>query len=220
MNVILFGATGMVGQGVLRECLQDSRVDRILLIVRDPTGSTSPKLTELIHENFFDWTSVEDQLSGYDTCFFCLGVSAVGMKEAEYRRITHDLTLSVADVLVHHSVKTFIYVSGQGTNEHSRAMWARVKGVTESALQQLPFAQVFCFRPGYIQPLHGVRSKIGWYNAFYAALGWAYPILRRIAARFVTSTEEVGRAMISVAAQGYPKSVLETVDIAAAAQRP
>jgi uncharacterized protein YbjT (DUF2867 family) len=219
MNVILFGGTGMVGQGVLRECLQDPRVEHVLLVVRDPTGTTSSKLTELVHQDFFDWTSVEDQFNGYDACFFCLGVSAVGMNEAEYRRITHDLTLSVAGVLVRHGVKTFIYVSGQGTNEHSRVMWARVKGVTESELQQLPFAQVFCFRPAYIQPLHGVRSKVGWYNAVYSALGWAYPVLKRLAGRFMTSTEEVGLAMISVAAHGYPKPVLDTVDIATAAQR-
>jgi uncharacterized protein YbjT (DUF2867 family) len=219
MNIILFGGTGMVGQGVLRECLQDPRVEHVLLVVRHATGTTSSKLTELAHENFFDWTSVEDQFNGYDACFFCLGVSAVGMNEAEYRRITHDLTLSVAGVLVRHGVKTFTYVSGQGTNEHSRAMWARVKGMTESELQQLPFAQVFCFRPGYIQPLHGVRSKVGWYNAVYSALGWAYPVLKRLAGRIMTSTEEIGRAMISVAAHGYPKPVLDTVDIATAAQR-
>ncbi len=219
MNIILFGGTGMVGQGVLRECLLDPRVERVLLVVRKPTDSTSPKLTELVHENFFDWARVETQFDNYDACFFCLGVSAIGMNEVEYKRITYDLTLSVADMLVRHSLKTFIYVSGQGTQEHSRAMWARVKGATESALQQLPFAHVFCFRPGYIQPLHGVRSKVAWYNSFYSALSWAYPVLKRVAGRFVTSTEEVGHAMISVAAQGYPTSVLETADIAAAARR-
>jgi uncharacterized protein YbjT (DUF2867 family) len=173
----------------------------------------------MVHLNFFDWTGVEDKFNGYDACFFCLGVSAVGMNEAAYRRITYNLTLSVAKVLVRRGIKTFIYVSGQGTNEHSRAMWARIKGATESALQQLPFPQVFCFRPGYIQPLHGVRSKIGWYNTFYAALAWAYPALRRFAGHFVTNTEEVGRAMISVAAYGYPTQVLETADISTAAQR-
>jgi uncharacterized protein YbjT (DUF2867 family) len=219
MNVILFGGTGMVGQGVLRECLQDPRISHILLVVRDPTGSTSPKITELVHDNFFDWTGVEDRFKDYDTCFFCLGVSAVGMNETDYRHITHDLTLNVADVLIHSGVKTFIYVSGQGTNEHGRAMWARVKGLTESAIQQLPFPHVFCFRPGFIQPLHGVRSKTSWYNTIYAALGWAYPALKRLAPNFVTSTEEVGRAMISVAAHGYPKPVLETADIATAAER-
>jgi uncharacterized protein YbjT (DUF2867 family) len=219
MRAILFGATGMVGQGVLRECLQDSRVDHLLLVVRHATGSISPKLTELVHENFFDWTSIQNQFSGFDTCFFCVGVSAVGMNEADYRRITHDLTLHAADALLHQGVTTFIYVSGQGTNEHSHAMWARVKGATESALLQLPFAQTFCFRPGFIQPLHGIRSKTRWYNTLYTAVGFAYPLLKRLAKRSMTTTEEVGRAMISVAADGYPKQILETADIAAAAHR-
>lgn len=219
MRVLLFGGTGMVGQGVLRECLLDPRVEQVLSVVRHATGAASPKLTELGHENFYDWTSVEDQFNGFDACFFCLGVSAVGMTEADYRHVTYDLTLGVAEVLVRRHVKAFIYVSGQGTNEHGRAMWARVKGATESSLRQLPFSSVFCFRPGYIQPLHGIRSKVGWYNAIYATLGWAYPVLRRVAKPFVTSTQEIGLAMISVAAHGYPKQVLENPDIAAAAQR-
>jgi uncharacterized protein YbjT (DUF2867 family) len=122
-------------------------------------------------------------------------------------------------MMVQQGVKTFVYVSGQGTDEHSRTMWARVKGETESALMRLPFAQVYCFRPGYIQPMHGVRSKIGWYNGIYAALSWAYPLLRRVAGRFVTSTEEVGRAMVNVAAGGYTKQVLETRDIHEAAEQ-
>ena len=220
MRVLLFGGTGMVGQGVLRECLLDPRVEQVLSVVRHATGAASPKLTELGHENFYDWTSVEDQFNGFDACFFCLGVSAVGMTEADYRHVTYDLTLGVAEVLVRRHVKAFIYVSGQGTNEHGRAMWARVKGATESSLRQLPFSSVFCFRPGYIQPLHGIRSKVSWYNAIYAALGWAYPVLRRVAKPFVTSTQEIGRAMISVAARGYPKQILENADIAAAARRP
>lgn len=220
MKVLVFGATGMVGQGVLRECLLDPEVELAATVGRTATGGQNPKLREIVRGDLRSYAEIEDELTGFDACFFCLGVSAVGMNEAAYRRITYDLTLSVAEVLVRRGVKTFVYVSGQGTNEHGRAMWARVKGATESALQQLPFAQVFCFRPGYIQPLHGVRSKVGWYNAVYAALGWSYPALRRIARNFVTSTEEVGRAMISVAVHGYPKQVLETVDIAVAAQRP
>lgn len=219
MNVILFGATGMVGQGVLRECIEDPRIDRILLVTRQTTSSTSPKITELIHHDFFNWTAVEDQFDPYDTCFFCLGISSLGIKEADYRRTTFDLTLNVANVLVNHGIKNFIYVSGQGTNTHGRTMWARVKGATEDALLNLPFAHVFCFRPGYIQPLNGIRSKVGWYNAIYAALSWAYPLLRRIAASFVTSSEEVGRAMIMVASHGYPKPILENRDIAIAAHR-
>jgi uncharacterized protein YbjT (DUF2867 family) len=220
MNVILFGATGMVGQGVLRECIEDPRIDRILLVTRQTTAATSPKITELIHQDFYNWTSIEDEFDHYDACFFSLGISSVGRKEADYRRTTFDLTLNIANVLVRHGIKTFIYVSGQNTNTHSRSMWARVKGATEDALFQLPFAHVYCFRPGYIQPLHGVRSKVGWYNAIYIALSWTYPLLRRVAAPYVTSTEDIGRAMISVASLGYPRQILENRDITIAAQRP
>jgi len=218
MNVILFGGTGMVGQGVLRECVEDGGVERIVLVVRKPTGVASPKVVELVHEDFFDWSGVEEQFAGFDACFFCLGVSSVGMKEAEYRRTTYDLTLSVAKMLERvGSVKTFEYISGANTNADGRQMWARVKGETENALMAMSFAQVYCFRPGYIQPLHGVRSKVGWYNGIYAGLSWAYPMLRRVAPKFVTSTEELGRAMIAVARNGYPKRVVEMADIHAAA---
>ncbi len=218
MNVILFGGTGMVGQGVLRECVEDGGVERIVLVVRKATGVASPKVVELVHEDFFDWSGVEEQFAGFDTCFFCLGVSSVGMKEAEYRRTTYDLTLSVAKMLERvGSVKTFEYISGASTNADGRQMWARVKGETENALMAMSFAQVYCFRPGYIQPLHGVRSKVGWYNGIYAGLSWAYPMLRRVAPKFVTSTEELGRAMIAVARNGYPKRVVEMADIHAAA---
>ncbi len=218
MKVILFGGTGMVGQGVLRECIADPAVEQVLLVVRKPAGVSSPKVIELVHEDFFDWAGVEGQFAGFDTCFFCLGVSALGMTEAEYRKTTYDLTLGVAEMLARvGSLKTFVYVSGQGTNANGRQMWARVKGATENALLEMPFAQVFCFRPGYIQPLHGIRSKVGWYNGIYAVLSWAYPLLRRIAAGSVTSTEEVGVAMIAVARDGYPKRILENADIHAAA---
>jgi len=218
MKVILFGGTGMVGQGVLRECIADSDVEQVLLVVRKPAGLSSPKVVELLHQDFFNWTGLEDQFAGFDSCFFCLGVSALGMTEAEYRKTTYDLTLSVAQMLARvGSLKTFVYVSGQGTNANGRQMWARVKGATENALIEMPFAQVFCFRPGYIQPMHGVRSKVGWYNGIYAVLSWAYPLLRRVAAGFVTSTEELGRAMTAVARKGYPKRILENADIHIAA---
>jgi uncharacterized protein YbjT (DUF2867 family) len=141
------------------------------------------------------------------------------MNEADYRRITYDLTLAVADAMLRSGVKTFVYVSGLHTDAHGRAMWARVKGQTENALIQLPFQQVFCFRPGFIQPMDGIRSKTGWYQAVYNATGWMYPLLRRMAPRHVTNTREVGRAMISVAADGYDKRVLEMADIQAAARR-
>lgn len=219
MKVILFGGTGMVGQGALRECVEDGGVDQILLVVRKATGVASPKVIELAHENFFDWSGVEERFAGFDVCLFCLGVSAVGMKEVEYRRTTYDLTLSVAKMLERvGSVKVFEYISGASTNANGRQMWARVKGKTENALIAMSFPQVYCLRPGYIQPLHGVRSKIGWYNGVYAALSWAYPVLRQLAPKFVTSTEELGRAMIAVAQHGYPKKILEMADIHAAAR--
>src|ERR1700744_6250067 len=156
MKVILFGGTGMVGQGVLRECIADPAVEQGMLVVRKPTGVSSPKVVELVHEDFFDWAGMEGQFAGFDACFFCLGVSALGMTEADYRRTTYDLTLGVAEMLARGgSLKTFVYVSGQGTNVNGRQMWAKVKGATENALIEMPFAQVFCFRPGYIQPMHG-----------------------------------------------------------------
>jgi uncharacterized protein YbjT (DUF2867 family) len=220
VRIILFGGTGMVGQGVLRECIGDPAVEQVLLVVRKPAGTNSAKVIELVHEDFYNWTDVEEKFSGFDVCFFCLGVSAVGMKETEYRSTTYDLTMSVADSLSRvGTLKTFVYVSGQGTNADGRQMWARVKGETENALMQRPFSQVFLFRPGYIQPLHGIRSKIGWYNGVYAAISWAYPLLRRVAPGMVTSTEEIGEAMIAVARKGYPKRVLETADIHLAAQQ-
>lgn len=218
MKVILFGGTGMVGQGVLHECIGNAGVEQVLLVVRKATGVSSPKVIEMVHPDFFNWAGVEDQFAGFETCFFCLGVSALGMTEADYRRTTCDLTLGVAEMLERvGSLKTFVYVSGQGTNANGRQMWARVKGATENALMEMPFAQVFCFRPGYIQPMHGVRSKVGWYNGIYTALSWAYPLLRRIAAGMVTSSEEVGRAMITAASKGYPKRILENADIHVAA---
>jgi uncharacterized protein YbjT (DUF2867 family) len=223
MNVILFGGTGMVGQGVLRECLRDARVQRVLMVVRKEAqaedGEQPAKVVGFVNPNFYNWHGAEIAFEGYDACFFCLGTSAVGMKEAEYRKITYDLTLGVADVLLRSGVKTFVYVSGQGTNEHGRAMWARVKGATESALMRLPFESVYCFRPGFIQPLDGIRSKTGWYQAMYTATGWLYPVMRRVARRFLTTTREVGRAMIAVAADGYEKRLLEAADIQAAARR-
>jgi uncharacterized protein YbjT (DUF2867 family) len=218
MKVILFGGTGMVGQGVLRECVEDSGVEQVLMVVRKATGVASPKVVELVHDDFFDWTGVEERFAGFDTCLFCLGVSALGMKEAEYRRTTYDLTMAVAEMLVRvGSLRTFEYISGVGTDANGRQMWARVKGSLENALMAMPFPQVFCVRPGYIQPMHGVRSKVGWYNGIYAALSWMYPVLKKLAPKYVTSTEELGRAMIAIARKGYPKKVVEMRDIHIAA---
>jgi len=216
MKVILFGATGMVGQGVLRECLLDWRVERVLTVGRSTTGRTEPKLTELALKNLFDYSSVEPQLAGYDACFFCLGISSAGMSEADYRRITHDLTLAAATVLARlNPHMTFIYVSGQGTDstEKGRVMWARVKGATENALLKLPFKAVCMFRPGIIRPLHGVRSKTPLYQTFYTVLGPLLGLLAWVFPDSLTTTEQVGKAMLHAARDGAPKTHLENPDI-------
>jgi uncharacterized protein YbjT (DUF2867 family) len=216
MKVILFGATGMVGQGVLRECLLDRDVESVLVIGRTATGEKDAKLDEIVHQDMFDLSPIEARLSGYDACFFCLGVSAVGMKEADYRRITCELTLSAARILVERNPgMTFIYVSGAGTDETERrgAMWARVKGETENALMKLPFRASYMFRPGFIQPMHGIRSKTRLYRVIYSMAGPLYPAMKALFPKFVTTTEQVGRAMLVVAKQGAPKRVLENRDI-------
>jgi uncharacterized protein YbjT (DUF2867 family) len=216
MNVLLFGASGMVGQGVLRECLLDPEVQRVLSIGRSVTGQRHQKLRELVHENFLDFSTLEAELSGFDACFFCLGVSSAGMTEERYHRVTYDITMAAAQTLPKLNPEmTFIYVSGMGTDstERGRVMWARVKGKTENALLRLPFKAQYMFRPAFIQSLHGIRSKTKLYRAFYAILGPVYPLVRMLFPRYVTTTEQVGRAMIKVAKQGAPKSVLENWDI-------
>jgi uncharacterized protein YbjT (DUF2867 family) len=216
MKVILFGATGMVGQGVLRECLLHPEVREVLSIGRSATGQQNPKLRELIQANLFDFSAIANQLSGFDACFFCLGVSSAGMAEAGYRRVTYDLTMAAAQTLVKlNPGMTFIFVSGAGTDstEHGRIMWARVKGQTENALLRLPFKAAYMFRPAAIVSLHGVRSKTKLYWVIYTA---ARPLLWLLYAwfpKYVTTTEQVGRAMIKIAQQGAPNPVLESSDI-------
>jgi uncharacterized protein YbjT (DUF2867 family) len=220
MKVILFGATGMVGQGVLRECLIDPAVERVLAVGRSATGQQHAKLRDLVLRDFLDFSAVTSELAGYDACFFCLGVSSAGMKEADYRRVTYDVTLAAARSLVTiNPAMTFIYVSGAGTDssERGRRMWARVKGQTENALLGLPFRSVYMFRPAAIQPLHGIRSKTGWYRLLYTATRPLLPLLRALFPKYITTTEQVGRAMIAVAAKGADKRVLENDDINAAA---
>jgi uncharacterized protein YbjT (DUF2867 family) len=216
MNVMIFGATGMVGQGVLRECLLDPQVTQVLTVGRRATGTRDRKLRELVHANLFDYTGFDHALSGFDACFFCLGVSSVGMTEPDYAHLTYDLTLAAADVLARLNPQmTFVYVSGSGTDssEHGRTMWARVKGRTENALLKLPFKAAFMFRPGVIQPLHGIRSKTRLYQTFYSILGPVLSTVRAIAPKTISTTEQIGRAMITVARNGYPKPILETSDI-------
>jgi len=216
MNVILFGATGMVGQGVLRECLLALDVQQILSIVRSPSGQHDPKLRELVHTDFFDYSAIEPQLTGFDACFFSLGVSSAGMDEAKYTHLTYDLTLAAASTLAKLNPNmTFIYVSGAGTDstERGRIMWARVKGKIENNLLKLPFRAAYMFRPGFIQPLHGIRSKTRLYQTFYTILNPILPLLKSAFPKYITTTEQLGRAMLRVAKQGYPSPILETIDI-------
>ncbi|WP_029582362.1 epimerase [Bradyrhizobium sp. URHD0069] len=216
MKVILFGATGMVGQGVLRECLLDAGVESVLAVVRSPTGRRHAKLRELLHDRFEDYSAIESQLAGYDACFFCLGVSSVGMGEERYRQLTYDITMAAAKMLSKlNPGMVFVYVSGRGTDSsgHGRLMWARVKGKTENDLLKLPFKAAYMFRPAGIQPLHGIRSKTAWVQAIYVVAAPVLTLLHRVAPKYMTSTEQLGRAMIRVARDGYPRPVLESEDI-------
>ena len=216
MNVLLFGSTGMVGQGVLRECLLDPDIDRVLALVRQPSGQSHPKLRELVPADFYNLDPNAADLSGYDACFFTLGVSSAGMSEQEYRRVTYDLTLSAAKLLARlNPGMTFLYVSGTGTDstERGRSMWARVKGQTENALLRLPFRAAYMFRPGFIQPLHGIRSKTKLYRVLYALAAPLVPVLKLVAPSAVTTTEQLGRAMIRVAKHGYSRPIIEAREI-------
>jgi uncharacterized protein YbjT (DUF2867 family) len=207
MKVILFGCTGMVGQGVLRECLLDPDVTEVLAVVRSPTGNEHAKLRELVHKDFTDFSSV--QLDG-DVCMWCLGVSSAGMSEADYTRITHDYTLAAAKGMVRPTM-TFIFVSGTGAQ--GSAMWARVKRKTEEDLAAMPFKAVYVFRPGLIRPLHGIRSRTRLYNALYPLI---YPLMlltKALKPGLITDTERVGRAMLRIAKSGFPKKILENPDI-------
>ena len=211
MRIILFGATGMVGQGVLRECLLDKQVTEVFAVGRSTTGQQHPKLHEVIHKDFTDFSTLELDA---DACFWCLGVTSVGMSEPDYTRITHDFTIAAAKALVRPTM-TFIFVSGTGAD--GNAMWARVKRKTEVDLFALPFKQVFVFRPGIIQPMHGIKSRTWLYNILYPVV---YPLLlvaKLIRPASVTTTERVGQAMLHVARNGFPKRILENPDINVAA---
>lgn len=216
MKVILFGATGMVGQGVLRECLVDAGVERVLVVGRSPTGLQNAKLSEVLHSDFTNFSAIEFELTGYDACFFCLGVSSVGMEAERYRHLTYDITMAAATTLVRLNPNmVFTYVTGRSTDstEQGPVRWARVKGKTENDLLKLPFKAAYMFRPAGIQPLHGVRSKTGWVNAIYVVAAPLLSYLARTRPAFMTTSEKLGRAMISVARSGYPKQILESEDI-------
>jgi nucleoside-diphosphate-sugar epimerase len=220
LSVVLFGATGMIGSGVLQQCLADARVREVLLIGRTGSGVTHPKVQELVRHDLFHYDDVRANLAERDACFFCAGVSAVGMDEASYTRITLDLTVAAAEAVGEASPGVrFCYVSGAGTDssEGGRAMWARVKGRTENRLLDMPGLDAYMFRPAFIQPMKGVRSKTRLYRWFYALTGPLYPVLGALLPGQVTSSERLGRAMIAVAARGHGKRVLETRDINEAA---
>ena len=215
LNVIITGSTGMVGKGVLLECIDSPEVEQILVINRSPVGITHAKLKEIIHKDFFNWNDVREHLGGYNACFFCMGVSSVGMNEADYRRMTYDLTLGFAkEVLALNDGMTFCYVSGAGTDstEQGRMMWARVKGKTENDLLALGFKDSYMFRPGFIQPMRGIKSKTALYQGIYNIISPLYGLLRRLP-KYVTTTVVIGKAMIRVAMDGYDKKVLESIDI-------
>lgn len=212
IRAIITGVTGMVGEGVLHEALNDSSVESVLVINRKPCGVSHPKLKEIIHQNFLDFSKIESQLTTYNACFFCLGVSSVGMKEPEYTRMTYDLTLHVASTLVRlNPDMTFCYVSGAGTDSSAkgRTMWARVKGKTENDLLRLPFKKAFMFRPGIIEPTKGLKNTL----KFYTYLGWMLPLIRLVSPGFISTLRDIGIAMIKSVTKGYPKSVLEVKDI-------
>ena len=221
MNGLLFGATGMVGQGVLREGLQDPAVTVVQTVGRSATGMQHAKLREIVHADLWHFSAIQGQLSGFDACFFCLGVSSSGMNEADYERVTYGIALVAGETLARlNPGMTFVFVSGAGadSSEHGSVMWARVKGKAENALMRLPFKAVFVFRSGIIEPVHGAKSKTGLYRFFYAiskpllpALRWAFP-------DYVLTTAEIGQAMRAVVRQGAPRHVLESRDIGAILQ--
>jgi uncharacterized protein YbjT (DUF2867 family) len=205
-----------VGQGVLRECLLDPGVERVLCVGRTATGQSHAKLRELVHKDLSDFSAIEGELAGYDACYFCLGISSAGMTEEAYTRVTFDFTMAAAQAIAKQSPGlVFVFVSGRGTDEGGRLMWARVKGRAENALLKMPFKAAYMFRPGYIHPVHGGKSKTRLYRWFYAVLTPLYPLLKVLFPGFVTTTEHMGRAMLEVTRNGAPKTILESRDIEA-----
>ena len=212
IRAIVTGATGMVGEGIVHECLQHPDVEQVLIINRRPSGITHPKLKEILHADFFDLSAIANELTGYNACYFGLGVSSVGMKEPEYTKMTYDLTLSVANNLSRLNPEmTFCYVSGAGTDstEKGKSMWARVKGKTENDLLKLPFRQAYMFRPGYMHPTPGLKNTL----SMYKYMSWLYPVFKLIVPGATSKLSELGMAMINVTIQGYDKKILEVRDI-------
>jgi hypothetical protein len=220
IRAIITGSTGMVGKGVLLECLEHPDVESVLVINRRSLEIDHPKLKEIVHQNFFDLSTIEEELAGYNACYFCLGVSAMGMAEVKYTHLTYEMTTGFAETVSRlNDEMVFCYVSGMGTDssEKGRQMWARVKGKTENDLQKMNFRDVYLFRPGYIQPYKGIKSKSSWYSGLYIIFKPLYPILKALFPKAVTTTINVGKAMINATALGYDKKHLENVDINALA---
>ena len=216
IKAIITGATGMVGEGVLHECLHNDAIESILVINRKPCGTSHPKLKEIIHSDFYNFSAIEPQLTNYNACFFCLGTTSLGMKEPEYYSITHDITLHMATTLCKlNPDMTFCYVSGAGTSDKAKSMWTRVKSKTENDLKKLPFKKVYNFRPAAIQPTKGLKNTLG----AYKYLGWLFPVLRVLSPNSVSTLKELGLAMINSAAVGYEKDTIEVKDIKILAKR-
>jgi len=216
IKAIITGSTGMVGKGVLLECLDSPKVDSVLVINRKPVGIQHPKLKEIIHTDFYDLSGIEEQMKGYNACYFCLGVSSFRMSEANYTKVTHNLTLHFAETVLRMNLEMiFTYVSGVGTDssEKSKTMWARVKGRTENDLLKMPFKAAYMFRPGFIQPMKGIKSATKLYNAIYVVFKPLYPVLKALVPNGITSTVQLGQAMINVITDGYPKKVLHVKEI-------
>ncbi|MEJ0082488.1 MAG: epimerase [Puia sp.] len=212
IRVIITGASGMVGEGVLHECLLSPDVGKVLVVGRRPCGTQHAKLTEIIQKDFFDLSPIESQLTGYNACFFCLGVSSVGMKKPDYERMTYDLTMNFARTLAKmNNDMSFCYISGAGTDstEKGKLHWARVKGKTENDLQKIGFRQTFLFRPGILKPTSGLKNTLG----FYKWAGWLIPIIQLFSPNSVTSLTQLGKAMIHAVTKGYDKNIIEVKDI-------
>lgn len=212
IKTIITGATGMVGGGVLHECLKSADIEEVLVVGRKSCGVSHPKLKEILHLDFFDLRAIENQLRGFDACFFCLGVSMIGISNEEYKKLTYDLTMNFAETLLQSNPgMTFCYVSGAGTDstEKGRLAWARVKGKTENDLFKFPLKSVYAFRPGFLKPTAGLKNT----SKLYDYLNWSYPILRAILTKYASTLEELGKAMINIATKGYEKQIIEVEDI-------
>lgn len=218
IKMIIFGATGHIGQGVLLECIESKNVTSILVVGRKSCGMEHHKLKEIIHTDYLDYSTIKEELSGYNACFFCLGVSSAGMKEEQYHLVTHDYVVAAAEVLSHQNPEmTFCFISGAGTDDtiKSRMMWARVKGKAENSLKGFPFKKLYLMRPAYIQPVKGVRSRL----TMYKILGPLFPLWKFLFPNNVTTSEEVGLAMINAVLYGYEKQTLECRDMIQLAKR-